>query len=385
MKRLIFLLLLPLLVDAATFGWSHDQINTQGYRLYRGPQGGPYSQVQQVSVPNLSLQDTPPVGQHYYVVRAYNASGESNNSNELAFVQSAPLAADFSCSPLSGPPPLIVNCSDQSGGWPTAWSWDFGDGGTSTVQNPQHTYTSGGQKTVSLNTRYIDAEAKPGLITVGGSMAFTFRSASTVINGTTITKPSGVASGDLLVAFAYSTDTSIAAPTGWTVITTGAHGFSSGWWKVAGAGEPANYTWTSSSYTSIDMVAYSGATGILFDEFQLASEATSDTSFNPAQVTADQAEELIIYFCNNNEALVTHTFPSGTTERADSDGLGVGDEIQAGSGLSTARTITSNNAVGTKSMITAAFKSDIAAAGQPAMKRLGKFINRAGSSSTKVF
>jgi len=32
----------------------------------------------------------------------------------------------------------------------TAWSWDFGDGGTSALQNPTHTYTANGNYTVSL-------------------------------------------------------------------------------------------------------------------------------------------------------------------------------------------------------------------------------------------
>src|SRR5258706_9937045 len=34
----------------------------------------------------------------------------------------------------------------------TNWNWNFGDGGTSTVQNPTHLYSSPGIYTVSLNT-----------------------------------------------------------------------------------------------------------------------------------------------------------------------------------------------------------------------------------------
>jgi PKD repeat protein len=39
---------------------------------------------------------------------------------------------------------------DYSTGNPTAWLWDFGDGTTSTEQNPEHTYGSEGQYTVRL-------------------------------------------------------------------------------------------------------------------------------------------------------------------------------------------------------------------------------------------
>ena len=36
------------------------------------------------------------------------------------------------------------------GGTPTEWLWDFGDGATSTEQNPIHTYTESGQYTVTM-------------------------------------------------------------------------------------------------------------------------------------------------------------------------------------------------------------------------------------------
>lgn len=40
----------------------------------------------------------------------------------------------------------------DSGSGGTSWWWDFGDGGTSTLQNPTHTYTQGGLFTVCLIT-----------------------------------------------------------------------------------------------------------------------------------------------------------------------------------------------------------------------------------------
>lgn len=46
--------------------------------------------------------------------------------------------------------PFLVNFTDLSAGGATAWSWNFGDGGTSTAQNPSHTYTALGNYTVTL-------------------------------------------------------------------------------------------------------------------------------------------------------------------------------------------------------------------------------------------
>jgi len=57
---------------------------------------------------------------------------------------------DFVGIPLSGTAPLMVTFTDQTTGVPTAWSWNFGDGATSTQQNPVHTYTAGGTYTVTL-------------------------------------------------------------------------------------------------------------------------------------------------------------------------------------------------------------------------------------------
>jgi len=62
---------------------------------------------------------------------------------------SAPVA-DFMGSPLAGVTPLGVGFTDLSSGNATAWSWDFGDGGASTEQNPRHTYQNAGSFTVRL-------------------------------------------------------------------------------------------------------------------------------------------------------------------------------------------------------------------------------------------
>ncbi len=79
----------------------------------------------------------------------------------------APTAA-FSGAPTSGTFPLSVSFTDASSGQPTGWSWNFGDGGSSTAQNPSHTYTSAGSFTVTLtasNAQGSDGETKTNYIT----------------------------------------------------------------------------------------------------------------------------------------------------------------------------------------------------------------------------
>lgn len=62
----------------------------------------------------------------------------------------SPVVVDFSGTPTSGLPPFPVQFTDLSSGGPTNWSWDFGDGATSTEQNPVHVYSATGNYNVTL-------------------------------------------------------------------------------------------------------------------------------------------------------------------------------------------------------------------------------------------
>jgi PKD repeat protein len=64
-----------------------------------------------------------------------------------------PPVADFRVDPLTGIYPLRVSFTDTSSGVDSeikSWAWNFGDGGTSQLKNPEHTYTEAGTFTVSL-------------------------------------------------------------------------------------------------------------------------------------------------------------------------------------------------------------------------------------------
>jgi len=61
-----------------------------------------------------------------------------------------PPQAGFTSDVQEGPVPLAVQFSDSSIGGVTSWRWDFGDGLSSSEQNPQHTYQNSGVFTVGL-------------------------------------------------------------------------------------------------------------------------------------------------------------------------------------------------------------------------------------------
>jgi PKD repeat protein len=79
-----------------------------------------------------------------------------NSIRHSARVPSPPpvrLSADFTISPPQAVVSQTLSFQDASTGNPTAWSWNFGDGKTSTLQNPSHSYNTAGTYTVTLVAR----------------------------------------------------------------------------------------------------------------------------------------------------------------------------------------------------------------------------------------
>lgn len=104
---------------------------------------------------------------------ATNAAGSNNVSKLVTISLGDPPTADYSFQIDA----FSVNFLDASSGSPTAWAWDFGDGNTSTLQNPAHTYDAAGTFTVSLTaTNAAGSDTIGKLITVpsGGSPAAEF-------------------------------------------------------------------------------------------------------------------------------------------------------------------------------------------------------------------
>ncbi|HSL18823.1 MAG TPA: PKD domain-containing protein [Methylomirabilota bacterium] len=82
---------------------------------------------------------------------------------------SAPTAS-FDWSPQSPAVGETVQFTDTSSGGPTSWLWDFGDGSSSTDQNPVHSFDSAGDSTVTLTvTSAAGSDSASATVTVGAS------------------------------------------------------------------------------------------------------------------------------------------------------------------------------------------------------------------------
>ena len=67
-----------------------------------------------------------------------------------SYIMVSELKSMFVAAPVGGSAPLVVQFTDTSTGSPISWYWDFGDGDTSTLQNPEHQYDDSGKYNVFL-------------------------------------------------------------------------------------------------------------------------------------------------------------------------------------------------------------------------------------------
>ena len=129
----------------------------------------------------------------YTVKLTVTGSSGVNTAFETIVVTAAPPVADFNANPVTGMAPLAATFTNTSSGTTTSYQWDFGDGSTSTVAYPTHTYTKAGTYTVKLTATGpagSNTKTKTGYITVAGGglvAAYNFNEAS----GATVVDASG--------------------------------------------------------------------------------------------------------------------------------------------------------------------------------------------------
>ena len=87
-------------------------------------------------------------------VTVTDANGCTDTRTRTNYVQVIGPNVNFGADTLVGCDSLLVNFTDSTifGAPITSWTWDFGDGDTSSFQSPSHVYTVPGNFTVTLVT-----------------------------------------------------------------------------------------------------------------------------------------------------------------------------------------------------------------------------------------
>lgn len=117
-----------------------------------------------------------------------------------------PIAA-FSADVFSVPCPGTIRFSDQSGGNPQQWQWDFGDGSTSSRQNPEHTYAQPGNYTVRLkaiNSLGSDSLEQDAFVTITGYDVQVSTSSSSICTGDTIQLSTTISGNNAVSGYAVT-------------------------------------------------------------------------------------------------------------------------------------------------------------------------------------
>ncbi len=105
----------------------------------------------------------------------------------VSFSAFAQITANFTVSQTTGCIPFTVDFTDKSTGTGiNSWKWDFGDGNSSTLQNPVDTYTKSGSYSIKLkisNGTNKDSITKTSFIVVNSGITVTASSINARCNG----------------------------------------------------------------------------------------------------------------------------------------------------------------------------------------------------------
>jgi hypothetical protein len=96
-----------------------------------------------------------PTGPYGFALTADAAGYHSASAQHFFSVGGAPPTPGFTWSPLDPTVSEQIQFTDSSVGSPISWAWSFGDGTTSSSQNPVHTYGTSGDLEVTLGVTNV--------------------------------------------------------------------------------------------------------------------------------------------------------------------------------------------------------------------------------------
>ncbi len=206
-------------------------------------------------------------GIHSVTLQVGNAQGTASVTKSISVSSSgAAPVADFTWSPITPQAGQVVQLTDTSSGSPTAWSWSFNDGHTSTLQSPSHTFSSPGTYTASL--------------TVSNSTGSSTKSKQVVVSsgGQTVT----ILSDNFEGSFPGSWHTSSSSTVEWGKVTCKSATGTGAAWCAAGGATPqtpcGQYTPNMNTWLEYGPFSLSDAIGASAEfDFWLDSETYKDT------------------------------------------------------------------------------------------------------------
>jgi PKD repeat protein len=218
--------------------------------------------------------------------------------------------------------------SSDPGGGSLSYRWDFGDGATSSLAAPAHTYAAPGVYAVSLTvtdaggltdtmTRDVTASATPAATVQFRAAA----SSNTSTIGPSVRVPAQVQTGDALVLFATTNrDAQLSTPAGWTLLGVRLDGTDLESWaftrtaQTGAAGTAVNLSLDALSKVSLTLVAYSGA-GPVRAHASTGESVIQTTHRSPDVTVATAGSRVISHWVDKTGGHGGWTLPASVTAR----------------------------------------------------------------------
>ncbi|MDX6300560.1 MAG: hypothetical protein QOF53_1774 [Nocardioidaceae bacterium] len=264
---------------------------------------------------------------------------DGNGGSDTATTTATPTATPPPNQPPTATP--TVNCGgtltcnftssakDPEGG-PLTYSWDFGDGSTSTQPNPSHPYATAGNKNVTLKVTDDHANsitktlvASPADPTATGIKFVGSAQANANFTTNSVKVPAGVQAGDTLVLFFIGNTLAptYTGPSGWTALATtdGTDIAVRAYTKTATAsdlGSTVAVTSSASAKSDLTVAAYHGLTQGVSVFKQVVQNTATAVHTTPA-VTAPDANGWLVSYWGDKGATTTHwSGPAAATQRS---------------------------------------------------------------------
>jgi len=209
----------------------------------------------------------PTPGSYKVILTARNNVSSGRVSRTLNVILS--ISASFTYGPANPVTGQAVQFTDTTTGGPTSWLWNFGDGASSTSQNPSHAYTTAGSYTVTLTVGFSSgSKTVSQAITVASSLAASF-----------IYNPNPPVAGQAV----QFTDTSTGSPTSWQ--------WSFGDGATSNSQNPNHTYATAASYTVTLTVVYNSGSKSVSQTITVIPPPALSASFtySPSSPVAGQA------------------------------------------------------------------------------------------------
>lgn len=265
------------------------------------------------------------------------ASSTSTTVLDIALIPVSPVA-NFSANVSAGCSGS-VDFTDLTGS-ASSWSWNFGDGNTSTLQNPSHTYSSSGTYTISLTVTNC---AGNDVLTQNNLVNVTVAAAPTTTNDTSFVCSPSVFN---LSASGGGTLNWYDAPSGGNLVNTGnsyttpSLSSTTSYWVESS--NPSGSQYVGPVNTSIGAGGYYTSTASHY----LIFDADQEFTLKSVLVNAGSAGNRVIELRDNSGGVIQSTtvnVPAGSSRVTLNFNVPIGNNMQLGVGVANSNLYRNSN------------------------------------------